>query len=77
MPLTRRQREILDYISGHIDGKGYALSEDGTVHVFAAAPKFELVAKNSTGEPVLATPAVANGRLYVRGQKHLFCIGGK
>jgi outer membrane protein assembly factor BamB len=58
-----------------IDGKVYACTEDGDVFVFAAAPKFELLARNSVGEPVRSTPAVADNRLYLRGQTHLFCIG--
>jgi outer membrane protein assembly factor BamB len=58
-----------------IDGKVYAASEDGDVYVFAAEPKFRLLAKNSLGEPVRASPAVADGKLFVRGQNHLYCIG--
>jgi outer membrane protein assembly factor BamB len=58
-----------------IDGKVYISSDKGDVYVFEAAPKYHLLAKNSLGEPVFASPAVANGRLYVRGQQHLFCIG--
>jgi outer membrane protein assembly factor BamB len=58
-----------------IDGKIYAASENGDVYVFAASPKFELLAKNSLGEPILATPAVADGRLFIRGKSHLFCVG--
>src|SRR5439155_6604046 len=58
-----------------IDGKVYVVSEDGTVYVFAAATKFELLARNPLNELVIATPAVADGRLYIRGEKHLFCIG--
>jgi outer membrane protein assembly factor BamB len=57
-----------------IDGKVYAVSEDGVVYVFPAAPTFQLLAKNALGEPVMATPAVADGRLYIRGRDHLFCI---
>ena len=51
------------------------LYRDGTAYVFAAAPEFKLLAKNVLGEPVKATPAVADDRLYIRGQEHLFCIG--
>jgi outer membrane protein assembly factor BamB len=58
-----------------IDGKVYAVDESGTVHVFAAEPHFKLLARNKLGERVIASPAVADGRLYVRGQTHLFCIG--
>lgn len=60
-----------------IDGKIYAINEKGTVFVYPAAKEFELLAKNELNETVYATPAVAEGRLYVRGAKHLFCIGTK
>jgi hypothetical protein len=43
--------------------------------VYPAAPAFKLLAKNSLGEGVRATPAVSNGRLFIRGDQHLFCIG--
>jgi outer membrane protein assembly factor BamB len=57
-----------------IDGKIYAVSEDGVAYVYPAAPTFRLLAKNPLGEPVMATPAVADGRLLIRGREHLFCI---
>ncbi len=58
-----------------IDGKIYTIDLDGKVYVFEAGPKFKLLATNSVGESVAATPAVANGRLFIRGEGHLFCIG--
>jgi outer membrane protein assembly factor BamB len=60
-----------------IDGKVYAPGEDGFVYVFAAEPQFKLLAKNAlgNGEYFVATPAVANGQLYIRGKSHLYCIG--
>lgn len=58
-----------------IDGKIYAVNEDGDVFVYPAEPTYKLLAKNTIGERVLATPAVADGRLFVRGQNNLFCIG--
>jgi outer membrane protein assembly factor BamB len=58
-----------------IDGKVYAACDDGTVYVFAADTTFKQLARNTVGEPVTSTPAVANNRLYVRGHDHLFCIG--
>jgi len=58
-----------------IDGKVFAISEDGEVFVFPASQSFKRLAKNSVGEKVMATPAVANNRLFIRGQEHLFCIG--
>jgi outer membrane protein assembly factor BamB len=59
-----------------IDGKVYAIDESGTVFVFAAKPDgLDVLARNSLGEKVFSSPAVANGRLYIRADKHLFCIG--
>jgi outer membrane protein assembly factor BamB len=59
-----------------IDGKVYAINEEGDVFVFAADPgAFQLLAKNRVGEAVYATPAVSNNRLFIRGSEHLFCIG--
>jgi outer membrane protein assembly factor BamB len=58
-----------------VDGKVYAAAEDGTVYVFAAAPEFKLLAKSPVGEPVYASPAVADNHLFIRGKNHLFCIG--
>lgn len=60
-----------------IDGKIYAASTAGDVFVFAAEPTFRLLARNELGEVVRASPAVAGGRLYIRGDRHLYCIGTK
>lgn len=59
-----------------IDGKVYVISEKGEAVVFEATPEgYKGLAKNSVGEAVMSSPAVANGRLYVRGSGHLVCIG--
>jgi len=58
-----------------IDGKVYAVSEAGDVFVFAAEPRYKLLARNRLGEPVLASPAVADGKLFIRGKSHLYCVG--
>ncbi len=55
-------------------GRLYAASEDGDVYVVKAGPKFELLATNKMGEVVMATPALADGMLIVRGLNHLFAI---
>jgi outer membrane protein assembly factor BamB len=58
-----------------IGGKVYAVSEEGIVFVFPATTSFKLLARNPLHEHVIATPAVADGRLYIRGDRDLFCIG--
>jgi outer membrane protein assembly factor BamB len=50
-------------------------SEDGDTFVVKAGPVHEIVRTNSIGEPVYASPAIANGTIYIRGEKHLFAIG--
>ena len=52
-------------------------SEDGDTFVIKAGPKHEVVRTNSVGEPVFASPAAAGGMIFIRGEKHLFAIGGK
>ncbi len=56
------------------DGKLYLTSEDGEIYVIKAGPKFELLATNSMGEALMATPAISDGMLIVRGQHHLFSV---
>jgi len=57
------------------DGRLYLSSEDGDIFVVTAGPKFELLAKNSMGELLMATPAISSGKLFVRSQHHVFAIG--
>jgi outer membrane protein assembly factor BamB len=59
------------------DGKVFQFSEDGDAFAVTAGPKHEVVRTNPLGEPILATPAIAGGRLFIRGEKHLFAIGAK
>lgn len=55
-------------------GRLYSASEDGDVYVVKAGPKFELLASNQMGEVVMATPALSDGMLIVRGLSHIFGI---
>jgi outer membrane protein assembly factor BamB len=50
-------------------------SEDGETILLKAGPKHEIVRINSVDEPVYSSAAIANGRIYIRGEKHLFAIG--
>ncbi len=57
------------------DGKIYLSSEDGDVFVVKAGPTYELLATNSIGEVVMATPAISDGVIIIRGLKDVFAIG--
>ncbi len=50
-------------------------SEDGDTFIVKAGPKHEILGTNSVGEPVYASPAIADGRIFIRGEKNLYCIG--
>ena len=57
-----------------MDGKLFLMSEDGDVYVVSAGPEYELLAKNSMGEAIMASPAISDGKMFVRTLKHLYCI---
>ncbi len=59
------------------DGRLYFTAEEGDVRVVKAGPTFELLAVNGMGEVCMATPAIADGMIFVRTQHHLFGIGRK
>ena len=52
-------------------------SEDGDTFVIKAGPKHEVVRTNSLGEPVYVSPAIADDKLFIRADKHLYAIGKK
>ena len=56
--------------NGHV----YLTGRSGTTVVIKDAEKFEIVKVNSVGEGVDATPAPVDGQLFIKGEKHLFCI---
>ena len=58
-------------VAGHL----LMSSMDGDTIVLKAGPTHEVVRANPLGEPIAASPAVAGGRLYIRGEHHLFAIG--
>jgi outer membrane protein assembly factor BamB len=63
----------------YADGKVYYVSKDGTTFVVAAKPKFELLATNKLDDKArtTASPTIDNGRLLIRTDKELYCIGKK
>ncbi|MCX6902797.1 MAG: hypothetical protein NTW03_04845 [Verrucomicrobia bacterium] len=58
------------------DGTIYFASA-GKSYVIKAGPKLETLATNELGDPNYASPAVAGGKIYLKGNKNLFCIGKK
>ncbi len=57
------------------DGRIYFQNEEGVGYVLKAGKTFELLAKNELGERTLASSAVDDGAIFIRGAEHLFRIG--
>lgn len=57
------------------DGRLYLASEDGDVFVVKAGRQYELLSKNTMGQPLMATPALASGMLIVRGENAIYALG--
>lgn len=57
------------------DGKILLTSEDGDTFVLKAGTQHEVLQTNTLDEPVYASPALSGGNIFLRGTKHLYCIG--
>jgi outer membrane protein assembly factor BamB len=55
-------------------GQVYLTSRNGTTTVIKDADQLEVLSTNSVDETVDATPAPVDNELFIRGEKHLFCI---
>ena len=56
------------------NGRIFALNEDGTTYVIQPGPTFSVIGNNRLDEFTLATPAIANGSLYIRTATKLYRI---
>jgi outer membrane protein assembly factor BamB len=57
------------------EGRIYFLGLNGTCTVVAAAAQFEKLAENRLDDSFIASPAVSDGKLFLRGRKALYCLG--
>jgi len=57
------------------NGLVYFLSDKGVMTVVRPGAQLDIVARNELGEQTYASPAISNGRLFLRGTTHLYCIG--
>lgn len=55
-------------------GYVYLSDRNGTTVVIKDADQYEEVATNDIGETIDATPAPVDDQLFIRGERHLFCI---
>ena len=75
----KRIRNLGNYYASPIagDGKIYVTGENGYIVVLEAGPKPKFLAKNDMGDSCIATPAIANDRLFVRTLNKLYCISNE
>jgi outer membrane protein assembly factor BamB len=55
-------------------GRVYALDQSGVMRIFSADRALKLLASPAIGEATDATPAFHAGDIFIRGDKHLFCV---
>jgi outer membrane protein assembly factor BamB len=60
-----------------VNGLVYFTADDGTTTIIRPGEKYDEAAKNALGERVYASPAVSDGRIFLRSQNHLYCIGAR
>jgi outer membrane protein assembly factor BamB len=58
-----------------IGNRVYALDMSGVMHIFDVADSYQTIGDPELGESTMSTPAFDHGRIYIRGEKHLFAIG--
>jgi outer membrane protein assembly factor BamB len=73
----RLQGALGDYFASPVaaDGKVYTVSHEGKVTVLKPGKDWEILSINEMGEDCNATPAIADGRIYLRTHQTLYCFG--
>jgi len=66
-----------EYFSSPVagDGKVFMINQRGKLTVLDAAPGWREISSAEFGEDAYASPAVVDGRIYVRTNGHLYCFG--
>ncbi len=66
-----------DYKSSPVaaEGRIYFLNTQGLCTVIAASEHFDKLAENQLDDETLASPAISDGRMYIRGRKAIYCLG--
>lgn len=57
------------------DGKVYLVAERGELTVLKAGREWEVLTSHDFGERIMATPVLADGRIYIRTENALYCFG--
>ncbi|MCB1278052.1 PQQ-binding-like beta-propeller repeat protein [Prosthecobacter sp.] len=65
-----------DYFASPVaaDGKVFIAGKNGFVVVLEDGPEMKVLGKNDIGEEIIATPSIADGRLFIRTRESLVCV---
>jgi outer membrane protein assembly factor BamB len=58
-----------------VEGKIYLISTNGKAYIFSAKGEFTLLNSFETGEKTFATPAFTDGKMVVKTEKSIYCVG--
>ncbi|MCA9122747.1 MAG: PQQ-binding-like beta-propeller repeat protein [Planctomycetaceae bacterium] len=74
---AKRIPNACEYFASPIygDGKIYIAGENGIVVVLKDSPAYEVLAKNDMGDSIVGTPAIADGKLFIRTRSKLLAVG--
>lgn len=59
----------------YADGKLFVMDNSGVMRTYEFSNEMRLIAENVLGEKSVTTPAFSTGRIYIRGESNLYCIG--
>jgi outer membrane protein assembly factor BamB len=57
------------------DGRIFFLNTEGLTTVVSASPRFDKLVENQLDDETIASPAVSDGKIFIRGRKALYCVG--
>ncbi len=58
-----------------VEGNVFLLDKKGVMHIFKADQNYSVISESPLGEGSSCTPAFADGKIIIRGDKNLYCIG--
>ena len=75
--LKWNQRLKGDYKASPVaaEGRIFFLNTKGLCTVISASPRFDKLVENQLDDETIASPAISDGKIYIRGRKSLYCIG--
>jgi outer membrane protein assembly factor BamB len=73
---AQRLRDVPNVFASPVgaDGRVYIAGADGTTLVIRHGPTFEILASNALDDGFMASPALVDNEIYLRGAKYLYCI---